>query len=117
MIETAVDYSHGLKEFENAGLETIPSVVVRPPRIALAPVAMECRVTQIVPVEGSISTMILGKVLQFHIREDLLRPNGLVDTVKMKPVTRLGGAVEYTKFGELFHLELPDLLSEKDHLD
>ena len=91
------------------------SIKVRPPRIAAAPVAMECRVTQIVPVEGSTNVMVLGRVLRFHIREDLLRSNGLVDTVKMQPVTRLGGPVEYTKIGELFHLDIPDaeILMEK----
>ncbi|MBD1909181.1 flavin reductase [Leptolyngbya sp. FACHB-16] len=76
---------------------------VKPLRLAHAPVAMECKVTQIVPVEGTTNVMVLGRVLRFHIREDLYRSElGLVDTVEMKPVTRLGGPVEYTKVGELF---------------
>jgi flavin reductase (DIM6/NTAB) family NADH-FMN oxidoreductase RutF len=108
MIVTSADWPPGENEFEIAELEAVPSIDVRPPRIAAAPVAMECRVTQIVPVEGSTNVMILGRVVRFHVREDLLRPNGLVDTMKMKPITRLGGAVEYAKIGELFHLEIPD---------
>jgi flavin reductase (DIM6/NTAB) family NADH-FMN oxidoreductase RutF len=69
---------------------------------------MECKVTQIVPVEGATNVMVLGRVLRFHIRPDLYRPDlGLVDTVQMKPITRLGGPVEYTKVGEMFHLPLP----------
>jgi len=107
MILTAADFPPGMNEFEIAGLETVPSIDVRPPRIAAAPVALECRVTQIVPVEGATNVMVLGRVLRFHVREDLLRPNGLVDTMKMKPITRLGGSVEYAKIGELFHLEIP----------
>jgi flavin reductase (DIM6/NTAB) family NADH-FMN oxidoreductase RutF len=112
MILTAADWPPEENEFELAGLETIPSLDVRPPRIATAPVAMECRVTQIVPVEGSTNVMILGRVLRFHIREDLFRANGLVDTIEMKPVSRMGGPVEYARIGELFHLEIPD----PDHL-
>ena len=112
MILTATDWPPGVNEFEIAGLEAIPSLDVRPPRIAAAPVALECRVTQIVPVEGSTNVMVLGRVLRFHIREDLFRSNGLVDTIKMKPISRMGGPVEYARIGELFHLEIPD----PDHL-
>ncbi len=109
MIQTAVEVPYGVNEFERAGLEAIPSVDVRPLRIANAAVAMECKVTQLVPVEGATNVMVLGRVLRFHVREDLYRPNvGLVDTVQMKPITRLGGPVEYTKIGELFFLKLPN---------
>ncbi|MES1026122.1 flavin reductase family protein [Gloeocapsa sp. BRSZ] len=105
MIETAVDLPYGVNEFEVAQLATIPATDVQPLRIADAAVAMECQVTQIVPVEGATNVMVLGRVLRFHVCEDLYRPEmGLVDTVRMKPITRLGGAVEYTKIGELFFL-------------
>lgn len=108
MIQTAVEFSYGVSEFQKAGLKAVASIDVRPPRIADVPVAMECQVTQIVPVEGATNVMVLGRVLRFHIREDLYRPElGLVDTVRMQPITRLGGPVEYTKLGELFSLELP----------
>lgn len=105
MIETAVDLPYGVNEFEVAQLDTVCATDVQPLRIADAAVAMECQVTQIVPVEGATNVMVLGRVLRFHVREDLYRPElGLVDTVRMQPITRLGGAVEYTKIGELFYL-------------
>lgn len=108
MIQTAIEFSYGVNEFQMAGLKMLASTDVRPPRIAGVPVAMECQVTQIVPVEGATNVMILGRVLRFHIREDLYRPElGLVDTVRMQPITRLGGSAEYTRIGELFSLELP----------
>ncbi len=112
MIKTSADYPYGVSEFDIAALETIPSIDVRPPRAARAPVAMECRVTQIIPVEGATNVMVLGRVLRFHIREDLYRSNGLVDTVRMKPITRLGGPVEYAKIGEMFNLKIPRLDQE-----
>ena len=108
MAKTAVEFPSGVNEFEAATLAAVPSMDVRPLRIANVAVAMECKVTQIIPVEGAASVMILGRVLRFHVREDLYRPElGLVDTVKMQPITRLGGPVEYTKIGELFSLEIP----------
>lgn len=69
---------------------------------------MECKMTQLVPVEEATSVMVLGQVLRFHVRQDLYRPElGLVDTILMNPITRLGGPVKYTKIGQLFFLELP----------
>lgn len=108
MVKTAMELPHGTNEFEVAGLKAVPAMEVRPWRIAGAPVAMECRVTQIVPVAEAASVMVLGQVLRFHIRKDLYRSHlGLVDTVQMQPITRLGGPVEYTKIGELIHLAIP----------
>lgn len=109
MILSAADLPHGVDEFELCRLQTAPSIDVKPPRLAAAPVAMECRVTQIIPVEGTTNVMVLGRVLRFHVREDLLRPNGLVDTLRMKPITRLGGPTEYARIGELFHLSIPEV--------
>ncbi len=111
MVKTAVDLPHGISEFDAVGLKAVPATEVRPLRLEAAPVAMECRVTQIVPVEGATNVMVLGQVLRFHIRKDLYRSHlGLVDTVQMQPITRLGGPVEYTKIGELIHLQTPKSL-------
>ena len=110
MVRTAMDWPSSVDEFAETGLTAVPSCDVRPLRVVEASVAMECKVTQIIPVEGATNVMILGQVLRFHIREDLYRPElGLVDTVAMKPIMRLGGPVEYTRIGELFLLPVPDL--------
>ena len=105
MVRTSQKFAYGVNEFDQVGLSTLPSMDVAPPRLAQAPVAMECQVTQIVPVEGATNVMVLGRVLRFHVRQDLYRPElGLVNTVAMEPITRLGGPREYTKVGELFFL-------------
>lgn len=110
MIRTAADWPDELNEIELTNLPAVACDEVRPPRIANAPVAMECKVTQIIPVEGATNVMVLGVVLRFHVQESLYRPEmGLVDTVRMKPIMRLGGAIEYTRIGELFHLAIPSL--------
>ncbi|HEY9648452.1 MAG TPA: flavin reductase family protein [Chroococcidiopsis sp.] len=109
MVATAADYPPGVSEFEALHLEAIASVDVQPLRLVNAAVAMECKVTQIVPVEGSSNTMVLGRVLRFHVRDELYRDSlGLVDTAAMRPVTRLGGPVEYSKIGELILLKIPE---------
>jgi flavin reductase (DIM6/NTAB) family NADH-FMN oxidoreductase RutF len=106
MNHTSGDWPYGTSEFELAGLTTAPSVDVRPPRVAEAPVALEARVTQIVPVNDTSYTIVLGRVLRYHIREDLLRPNGTVDTMLLKPIARLSGD-EYATIGGVFSLVRP----------
>ncbi len=108
MNQTAGEWDYGVSEFEQAGLATAPSVVVKPPRVAAAPVAMEAKVHQVVPVDGSNNTMVLGRIVRYHIREDLLRSEGLVDAALMRPVARLGGP-EYARLGEVFSLERPQV--------
>jgi flavin reductase (DIM6/NTAB) family NADH-FMN oxidoreductase RutF len=103
---TSAELPYEVNEFDFAGIPTAPSVDIRPCRVAAAPIAMETRVTQIVPVEGTRFTMILGQVMRFHLREGLLRSNGLVDAERLKPVARLGGD-EYEILGSVFSLPRP----------
>jgi flavin reductase (DIM6/NTAB) family NADH-FMN oxidoreductase RutF len=106
MNHTSGEWPYQVNEFEQAGLITAASVDVRPPRVASAPVAMEVKATQFVPVEGTRYTMILGRVVRFHLREGLLRPDGLVDPARLRPIARLGGD-EYATLGAFFSLNRP----------
>ena len=42
MHKSAMEFPSDDDEFEKVGLEKAPSEVVRPPRVALAPISMEC---------------------------------------------------------------------------
>ncbi len=109
MVRTAMDWPSDVSEIEAAGLTAADAIEVRPYRVIEAPVAMECKITQIIPVAGATNVMVLGQVMRFHLREDLYRSElGLVDTVAMKPIMRLGGPVEYSRIGDLFILPVPD---------
>src|SRR5512137_1741912 len=98
MNHTSGEFAYEVNEFDRAGVTPASAIDVKPPRVAEAPIALECRVTQIVSVIDTTYTMILGRVLRFHIRSDLLRPNGLVDALRLEPVARLGGD-EYATLG------------------
>ena len=106
MNATSGEWPYGTDEFELAGLATAPSCDVQPPRVAAAPVALEAKVSQIVPVEGATYTLILGRVVHFHIRQGLLRPNGLVDAARLRPLARLGGD-EYARLEDVFSMARP----------
>ena len=79
---------------EAAGLEAAPSRLVRPPRVAASPCALECLLLQIVPladIEGRMldTHVVFGQVIGVHIDDRFIR-NGLLDTAAMKPIARNG---------------------------
>jgi flavin reductase (DIM6/NTAB) family NADH-FMN oxidoreductase RutF len=106
MNETSGEWAYEVNEFDRAGVTPAASIDVKPPRVAEAPIALECRVTQIVPVIDTTYTMILGRVLRFHLRSNVLRPNGLVNAALLKPLARLSGD-EYATLGSVFEMKRP----------
>jgi flavin reductase (DIM6/NTAB) family NADH-FMN oxidoreductase RutF len=101
---TGADFPPGVDEIERAGLTTAPSARIRVPRIAESPVALECRVFQIIPI-GS-HRLVLGEVLAVHIRDDcMLDPQRFyVDTPKLNLVGRMHGGGWYARTNDRFDL-------------
>jgi flavin reductase (DIM6/NTAB) family NADH-FMN oxidoreductase RutF len=84
----------GESEFELTGLTTAPSRVVEPPRVAESPVAFECETLQIVrtaPGRPGGGNVVIGRVVQLHIRDDLLNARMHVDPDRLRAVGRMGG--------------------------
>ncbi len=105
---TSGEWPADIDEFAIAHLTPQPSVDVKPPRVAESPISLEAKVSQVVPVEGTSSTLIIGRILRIHLRNDLLRDNGLVDPLLLRPITRLGGD-EYGTVGRVFSMPHPSL--------
>jgi flavin reductase (DIM6/NTAB) family NADH-FMN oxidoreductase RutF len=98
-------------EWERAGVEPADSVVVRPQRVAAAPVSFECVVTQVVRLKekdgGEVDAwMTFGQVVGVHIDEAFL-VDGVYDTALARPVMRGGGPSAYYEVGERFDLGRP----------
>lgn len=94
MNKTSAPMARGVNEMAEAGLEAAPSRLVRPPRVAASPCALECVLLQIVPmadIEGrAIDThVVFGQVIGVHIDDGFIR-DGLLDTAAMKPIARNG---------------------------
>ena len=106
MNRTSGEWPPDVDEFVQAGLTCAPSVDVHPPRVAEAPIALETKLHQIVPVANSGNTLVLLRVVRYHVRRDLLRENGLVDAALLAPITRMGGP-EYAHLGTVFSMERP----------
>jgi flavin reductase (DIM6/NTAB) family NADH-FMN oxidoreductase RutF len=100
---------HGESEFAAFGIAEAASVEVRPPRVAEAPAAFECRVRQIVPVgEGAgAANVVICDIVRMHVRDDVLGEDGAVDAARLDAVGRLGGEA-YATTRDRFQLERPD---------
>ena len=97
-------------EFELAGLTKAPSQMVRPPRVAESPAALECCLHRIVSLpddDGQVENfMIIGRVLGIHI-DDRFIQEGRVNTAAMQPIARLGYS-EYATVTEVWRMRRPD---------
>jgi flavin reductase (DIM6/NTAB) family NADH-FMN oxidoreductase RutF len=82
------EYPAGTNEFIKAGLTEIPSDLVRPPRVAEAPVQLECKVLKIESVGDA--NLVIAEVIRMHIADELLDERGIIDQRKTDWVARLG---------------------------
>jgi flavin reductase (DIM6/NTAB) family NADH-FMN oxidoreductase RutF len=106
---TSGDYSPDVDEFVQAGLEVAPSLKVKAPRVAAAPINMECRVVQIIPVGNAPSNLVIGEIVQLHFRDDVYDPaTGRLDMHRLRPVGRLAGHL-YTHVHEIFEMKRPSV--------
>jgi flavin reductase (DIM6/NTAB) family NADH-FMN oxidoreductase RutF len=108
---TSAPLARGDSEFEHAGLETAPCVLVGAPRVRLSPCALECRVTQIVKLtdmDGNVTdrNLVLGQVIGLHVDERYLK-DGMIDIVAMKPIARCGYQ-DYTAIDRVFPIRRPE---------
>jgi flavin reductase (DIM6/NTAB) family NADH-FMN oxidoreductase RutF len=108
MNATSAPLPHGESEFETFNIATAPSLKVRPPRVAAAPVSFECRLDRIVrfgdgPLAGNV---VFGTILCMHVSETVLGTDGQIDPRKLDTIGRMGGD-NYARTTELFAMARP----------
>jgi flavin reductase (DIM6/NTAB) family NADH-FMN oxidoreductase RutF len=108
---TSAPWPPGVSEFAAAGLAAAPSRLVRPPRVADAPAALECRVVLILPLKDldgrpTPSTLVLGQVVGVHLAAAFLK-GGLFDLVAAGTIARCGYRGDYTQVTALFEMLRP----------
>jgi flavin reductase (DIM6/NTAB) family NADH-FMN oxidoreductase RutF len=107
---SAAEVPPEVDEFELAGVTKVPSLRVRPPRVAESPVQFECRYHQTLrlPGRGLMGTadVVIGRVMLVHIRDEVIQPDGRLDILKIRPLGRLG-YYDYTTVDSLFEMIIP----------
>ncbi len=111
MNATSAELPRGHNEFDVAGLEMAPSRLVAPPRVAAAPVALECKVVgrvELRDVEGAPAPniVVFGQVVGVHVDERHI-VDGRFDTAGVKPIARCGYRGDYTVVTGLFEMFRP----------
>lgn len=83
----------GVSEFEAAGLEMVPSRLVKPQRVARSPIQFECRTTLVMQLPSrpgaTSNSIVFGDVVGVHIAEWALN-DGIVDIERIRPLARMG---------------------------
>ncbi|ESU27229.1 hypothetical protein FLJC2902T_22030 [Flavobacterium limnosediminis JC2902] len=96
-----------INEFELAGLTPIPSLKVKAPRVKESPITMECELVHHYTLEDNKyggATIIVGRVVMFHVDESVLLDDFKINMETYKPVARLAGS-NYSKLGEIFSIK------------
>lgn len=111
MNQSSVTAPSEIDEFSFAHLEKSDCRIVKAPRVADAPAALECRVTNIVELDRADGSkgayvMVIGEIVGVHIRDEFITPDGRFDAAKARPVTRMGYR-DYGAPGEIFEMIRP----------
>ncbi len=102
---TAIDFPGGVDEIGEAGLTALKSDKVKSPRIAESPINLECSLLRILIVGASRHRFIIGEIVKYHIRDDLVSEYR-IDFSRMNVLGRLAGSM-YCRVKDL--IEMPRL--------
>ena len=102
---SAGDYGRDVDEFSRAGLARAQCITIDCARVADAPAALECRMTQIVRLKGADNHVVFGEVTGIHLRDDCL-VDGKFDITRFNPLARLGYR-DYAIIRDPFTLKRP----------
>ncbi len=107
---TAQELPHGVDEFAHAGLDKLPSRLVKPARVKGSPIQFECQYLNTLRFPGG-STMgtadvVFGRVVAVHIDDAALTAEGLIDVLKIRPIARMG-YYDYTSVDSAFSMVIP----------
>jgi len=105
MNQTSGPWPKETDEFELAGIARAECAEIACSRVVGAPANLECRLSQIVKLEGAANFAVFGEVVGVHLRDDCLA-DGEFDVLAFNPLTRMGYR-DYSVIREKFSLKRP----------
>ncbi|RNA66800.1 flavin reductase family protein [Alteribacter keqinensis] len=108
MNATAANLPPDESEVERVGLTPVESTVIDVPGLKEARVRFECKLEKHMTFTGNEgeTDVIFGRILHYHVADEVMGESGKVEADKLKPVARLGGK-EYAPLGEIFTIDRP----------
>ena len=89
MNASSAAFPAGTDEFAAAKVTKAACKGIACSRVALAPAALECKLTQVIKLKGAENYMVIGEVVGVHLRDDCL-VDGKFDPARFGLVGRLG---------------------------
>lgn len=105
MNATSGTWARDVDEFTYAGIDRAPCQTIAASRVAGAPAALECRMTQIIQLAGEANFLVLGEVVGVHLRDDCM-VDGRFDILRFNPLARCGYR-DYATITEVLSLARP----------
>jgi len=103
---SSTEFPPGMSETVALGLKTHPSAVVKPPRLAVSPAALEGREIQTLLIGQN--QVVMGELLVAHVRDAFIDAESLqVKTEEMHMIGRLQGGEGggYSRTRDTFHMK------------
>lgn len=100
---SSVEHAPEVSEADLLGLALDKSEALRTPRLAAAPISLECRFHRAIAFGDTGSEFMVGEIVSFHIRDGLC-VNGKIDSAALRPLCRIGGP-NYAKLGEIIAMQ------------
>jgi flavin reductase (DIM6/NTAB) family NADH-FMN oxidoreductase RutF len=114
MNATAAHVARDVSEFAIAGLTAVPGKLVDVPRVAESPVSFECKLSQIIQLQGADGEkaeawLTLGEVVAVHIDKAFIK-DGVYQTALAHPIVRAGRRGDYFEIrpDAMFEMIRPD---------
>ena len=106
---TAIEFPHGESEIKASGLRVVPSERVGVPRIAASPVALECRLAQVLDTGGA--SLLVSHVVGLHIADEAVldADRCYVDAEKLQLIGRMESPGAYIRTSDRFSMKTPSL--------
>lgn len=106
MNRTSGLWAKSVDEFDDAGLEKAACETIECSRVAAAPATLECRMTQILKIEGAANFVVFGEVTGVHLADDCL-VDGRFDVTRFGLLARMG-YLDYAVVHDVFSLKRPE---------
>lgn len=106
MVATSATLPHGTDELEGHDLNLVPCEKISVPRIAEAPVALEC--LEHSTIEIGTNRLIIGIVHFAHVRDGLMSQEGYLEQGAYHPIARMASPDWYARTNDQFEIPRPD---------
>jgi flavin reductase (DIM6/NTAB) family NADH-FMN oxidoreductase RutF len=106
MVDSANGFPEDESEFDKTGLTAVPALKIRAPRVAQAPIHLECKLNQVIELGRNRHPLVIGEVVHFHV-DPVCMTDGYIDMRKLAPIGRLTG-FQYVTLGEILDRKFDD---------